>query len=65
MISLGDMQFPPNLSPKVREAVAELLALVELGFTGNLSIDFKDGIPLGFKRMETRRFGAPGSPGSS
>ena len=65
MTSLGDMKFPPNVNPRVREALTEVLELVELGFTGNLSIDFKDGIPLGFKRMETRRFGAPGSPGSS
>ncbi len=45
------------LSLKAREAVAELIALIESGFTGNLSIDFQDGVPVVCKRTKTWRFG--------
>lgn len=64
MVSFAELQLPPNFSPKAREAVAELLELVRDGFTGNLSIDLKEGIPLVCKRTETRRFGKPQNGGS-
>ena len=64
MISLGEMKFPPNISPRVREALEEVLALVELRFTGTLSIDFNDGVPMRAKRLDHRQFGGPATPRS-
>ena len=51
------IQFPPNCSPKVREAVAKLLALVRAGFTGKFRLNLKDGIPLVGEDTNTYRFG--------
>jgi hypothetical protein len=44
-------------SPRVREVVDEVLRAAQTGFTGNLALDFKDGIPMGVRRTETRRLG--------
>ena len=51
---------PDDDGPQSREQVremAELVALVEAGFTGNLSIDLRNGVPLMCKRTKTWRFG--------
>ncbi len=65
MTSLGEMKFPPNVSPKVKEAITEVLALVEAGFTGNLTIDFSEGVPVVSKRVEITKFRGPTTPGSA
>ena len=56
MTSLGEMKFPPNVSPKVRQAIVELLELVELGFSGNSSIDWSEGVPVKCRREQIRKF---------
>ena len=51
------VDLPADASPKVREAVAELLNRAHTRFTGSLLVDFKDGIPLAVKVTECRRLG--------
>ena len=46
-----------KLDPKAQEAFYELLCCVSEGLTGDLRIDFKEGVPMVVKRTEVRRFG--------
>jgi len=54
----------PVLHPKVEDAMRELAECVAARFTGTLSFDFKEGVPMVRKRLDTRHLGKPGKGGA-
>ncbi len=48
---------PANFGLKARKAVADLVSAIKNGFTGNFSIDMRDGVPQVRRRTDTHRYG--------
>lgn len=44
-----------GVNPRVQECFGEIVTCVRNGFTGTLSLDFKDGVPLSVKVTKARR----------
>ena len=47
------------LDAKGQAVVAEIVALIEQGFTGSFELHLKDGVPQLRKRTDTLRYGKP------
>lgn len=56
-MTLATLRLPPGISPKVLEALEDLLECVASRYTGPYEVHFNDGVPQIRHRQDTKKFG--------